>query len=123
MKRPGRSGPPRHPGNRPTIMKKPPAKPFHASFGALALAVLLSGCASEPSLKVGPERLVRRHDKDISRQEFIGFADGRAFSVVTLVPFAPWSIPETVIWWCPVHELTPEQLETLKSRMAVPESH
>ena len=74
------------------------------------------------SVKVEPQRLMQQRYEEFSQQEFIGFADDRAFAVVTLIPFAPWSIPKTVVWWCPIHELSPGQFDSLKSRIKIPEA-
>jgi hypothetical protein len=72
-------------------------------------------------MKVDSRQLFQPH-KGASQQEFIGFADDRAFDVVTLIPFAPWNIPKTVIRWCPVHEMSPGQFEILKSRIKIPKA-
>ncbi len=70
-------------------------------------------------MQVDSRRLVQQY-KGASQQKFIGFADDRAFEVVTLIPFFPWNSPRKVIWWCPVSELSPAQFEILKSRMEIP---
>ncbi len=103
-------------------MKQESFNQFYTRVGAIALAAMLAGCAAESTVRVNPDRLVQQRHKESSKQEFIGFADDRAFVVVTLIPFAPWSIPETVVWWCPIHELSPEQFDTLKSRIKVPDA-
>ena len=92
------------------------------TIGAVAIAALLAGCATESTVQVEPQRLLQQHYKEASKQEFIGFANDRAFAVVTLVPFAPWSIPRTEIWWCPIHELSPGQFEILKPRIEIPKA-
>ena len=85
----------------------------------LTLAALLTGCATYSTERVSPEEILQPH-KGAARKEFIGFADGHAFETVTLIPFAPWSIPKTVIRRCPLYELEPKEIETLKSRIKTP---
>jgi len=92
------------------------------TIGAVAILALLPGCATESTVQVEPQRLMQQRHKEASKQEFIGFADDRAFAVVTLIPFAPWNIPKTEIWWCPIHKLSPEQFDILKSRIEIPKA-
>lgn len=101
-------------------MKQQPTNDFHIGVVAIAFAVILTGCATESTVRVEPQRIVQQKYDEVSKQEFVGFADDRAFVVVTHIPFAPWSIPKTDIWWCPIHELSQEQLAILKTRIKVP---
>jgi hypothetical protein len=91
------------------------------TISATVIVALLTGCASEPTVQVNSKELFQPF-KGASKQEFIGFADYRAFECVTLIPFAPWNNPKTFIRWCPVHELSPEQFESLKSRIKIPKA-
>jgi hypothetical protein len=101
-------------------MKKQLANHFPV-FVAVALAAMLTGCATESTVQVGSKQFFQPY-QGASKQEFIGFAGGRAFEEVTLIPFAPWSIPKTIIRSCPVYELSPEQFEVLKSRIKIPKA-
>lgn len=92
------------------------------TISALAIVALLAGCATESTVQVEPQRLMQQSYEEASKQEFIGFADDRAFAAVTLIPFAPWNIPKTEIWWCPIHKLSPEQVDILKSRIEIPKA-
>jgi hypothetical protein len=101
----------------PNKMMQPSAKCiFSFSF---ALSFLVSGCATECIRQVEPSQLAIG-EKGIRSVDFIGFADDRAFAIIEYVPMFPWSAPSKVIQWCPVSELTPQQVERLKLRMQNP---
>ena len=102
-------------------MKQNKTRHFLTICGA-TFTVFLTSCATESTIQVDSERFFKPY-KGASKQEFIGFADGRAYEVVTLVPFAPWSIPKTVIRSCPLYDMNPEQVEVLKSRIRIPRTH
>lgn len=88
---------------------------------ASAMTAFLASCATETTAQVNSEEFFKPY-QGASKQEFIGFADGRAYEVVTLIPFAPWSIPKTVIRSCPLHDMSPEQVKVLKSRIRIPQA-
>jgi hypothetical protein len=91
------------------------------TIGAAAITAFLTSCATESTVQVNSEDFFKPY-KESSKQEFIGFADGRAYEVVTLIPFAPWNIPKTVIRSCPLYDMSPEQVEVLKSRIRIPKT-
>lgn len=88
----------------------------------LALTLLVSGCATETIEQVAPSHFAIGQ-KGIRSVDFIGFADERAFAIIEYVQVFPWDSPPKVIQWCPVSELTPQQLERLKSRIKIPDTN
>jgi hypothetical protein len=80
----------------------------------LSSAILLCGCASESVRRVRASDIVYRN-KAVQHADFIGFADNRAFKLVRLIPFFPWSTPSQSIWWCPVSELSDSEIATLQT--------
>ena len=81
----------------------------------LSPAIHLCGCATGGVDRVRASDIVHRN-KAVQQSEFIGFADNRAFKLVRLIPFFPWSKPSESIWWCPISELSASDLATLQTR-------
>ncbi len=78
-----------------------------------ALTSLSASCSSIPTRRAEAGAIVR-HNKAEFSSEFIGIAGGKAFKLVRLITLFGGN-PREVIWWCPVSELTPAEMATLRA--------